>query len=122
MRKQRNMSQIKEQKKTPEKELIKTETSNILDKEFKTLVIRMLNELRGKEDELSQNLNGQLENIKKNQSKIKNTTTEVKNTLQGINSRVHGAEDQICDLEDKKADNTQSKQKKERRIQKMRKV
>ena len=36
---------MKEQNKTSEKELNKMETSNLLDAEFKTLVIRMLNEL-----------------------------------------------------------------------------
>ena len=46
------MSPIKEQNKTPEKELNKMETSNLLEAEFKTLVIRMLNELRGTVDEL----------------------------------------------------------------------
>ena len=45
MRKQRNMAQMKEQNKTPEKELNKVETSNPLDSEFKTPVIRMLKEL-----------------------------------------------------------------------------
>ena len=54
------MVQMKEQIKTPEKEVNKMETSNLLDAEFKTLVIRMLNEF-------SKNLKG----IKKNQSKIK---------------------------------------------------
>ena len=39
------MSQMKEHNKTSEKELNKIETSNLLDTEFKTLVIRMLNEL-----------------------------------------------------------------------------
>ena len=39
------MAQVKEHNKTPEKELNKMETSNLLDAEFKTLVIRMLNEL-----------------------------------------------------------------------------
>ena len=45
MRRQRNMSQMREQSKTPERELQKMETSNLLDVEFKTLVIKMLNEL-----------------------------------------------------------------------------
>ena len=40
MRKQNNMSQIKEQNKTPEKEINKMETSNLPDAEFKTLVTR----------------------------------------------------------------------------------
>ena len=60
MRKQRNMAQMKEQIKTPEKELNKMEISNLSDAEFKTLVIRMLKELS--ED---------LSSIKKTQSEIK---------------------------------------------------
>ena len=42
MRRQRNMAQMKEQNKTPEKELAKIEISNLSDADFKTLVIRML--------------------------------------------------------------------------------
>ena len=36
---------MKEQNKTPEKQLHKMETSNIPDTDFETLVTRMLNEL-----------------------------------------------------------------------------
>ena len=46
MSRQRNVSQMKEQNKIPEKYLNKIKTSNLLDAEFKTLVIRMLNALR----------------------------------------------------------------------------
>ena len=45
MRRQRNMAQMKDQIKIPEKELNKTEISNLSDAEFKTLVIRMLKNL-----------------------------------------------------------------------------
>ena len=119
MRTQRNMSQMKEQNKTPEKELNKMETSNLLDAEWKTLVIRMLSELRGRVDELSENFNKEignikteLQNIKKNQPEMKTTLTEMKNTLQGINSGVHEAEDQFRDWEDKEVENAQSEQQK----------
>ena len=47
MKRQRNMVQMKEQNKTPEKELNKMEMSNLSHAEFKTLVIRMLKELIG---------------------------------------------------------------------------
>ena len=47
MRIQRNMAQMREQNKTPEKQLNKMEISNLSDAEFKTLVIRMLKELIG---------------------------------------------------------------------------
>ena len=45
MSRHRNKTQMKEQIKTPEKELNKMEVSNLSDAEFKTLVIRMLREL-----------------------------------------------------------------------------
>ena len=70
MRRQRNKAQIKKQNKTPEKELNKMETSYLLDAEFKTLVIRMVNELR-------ENLNS----ILKIQLEMKETLIEIKNNL-----------------------------------------
>ena len=57
---QRNMAQMKEQNKAPEKGLNKMEISNLSDVEFKTLVIRILKELS--ED---------LSSIKKSQSERK---------------------------------------------------
>ena len=45
MRRQRNMSKMKELIKTPKKEINKMETSNLSDAEFKMLAIRMLKEL-----------------------------------------------------------------------------
>ena len=45
MKKQRNLAQMKEQVKTPEKELNEMEIINLLDAEFKTLVMTLLKEL-----------------------------------------------------------------------------
>ena len=47
MRRQRNMAQMKEQIKTPEKGLNEMEISNLSEAEFKTLVVRVLTELIG---------------------------------------------------------------------------
>ena len=80
MRRQRNMTQMKGQIKTPEEELNKMEIHNLSDAEFKTLFIRMLKELS--ED---------LSSTKKTQSVIKYILTEIKNNLQGNNSRVDEA-------------------------------
>ena len=66
MRRRRSMAQIKEQIKTPKKELKKMEISNLSDAEFKTLV-RMFKEL-------SEDLN----NTKKIESETKDTLIEVK--------------------------------------------
>ena len=70
------MAQMKEQIKIPGKELNKMENSNLLDAEFKTVLIRMLKEL-------SEDLNS----IKEIQSERKDTLIEIKNNLQGNNSR-----------------------------------
>ena len=65
------MVQMKEQIKTPEKELNEMEISNLSDAEFETLVFRMLKEF-------SKDLNS----IKKIQSEMKSTLLEIKNNLQ----------------------------------------
>ena len=107
------MAQMKAQHKTPEKELNRMETSNLLDAEFNTLVIRILKEL-------SENFNSikkDTETIKKNQTEMNNTLTEMKNTLQGINSGIDEATNQRRVLEDKEAENTKMEEQKEKRIQ-----
>ena len=86
MRGQRKAFQMKEQDKTPE-ELSEVVKSNLPDKEFKVMIIKMLNELRRRMDEHSEKFNKQLENINKNQTEQNNTINEIKNILEGINSR-----------------------------------
>ena len=66
------MAPIKEQIKTPEKELSDEEIANLSDAEFKTLVIRMLTELT----ELG----------RKMKEEMKATQSEIKQNIQGINS------------------------------------
>ena len=74
--------------------------------EFKTLVIRML-------EELSEDLSS----IEKIQSEMKGTLIEIKNDLQGINRRVDEAKNQISDLEYKQA-KKKSEQQEEKTIKK----
>ena len=61
---------MKEQIKTPEKELNKREVSNLSHSEFKTLVVRMLKEV-------SEDLNS----IKMIQSDMKDSLIEIKKNL-----------------------------------------
>ena len=72
MRRQRNMAQIKEQIKTPEKELYKMEMRKLSDTQFITPVIRMLKELS--ED---------FSSTKKMESETEDTIIEMKNNFQG---------------------------------------
>ena len=87
MRKQRNMAQVKEQNKTPEKELNKMQIAKLSDVEFKTLVIRMLKELTEYSNSITEEMKVTLSDIKKDQ--------------QGTNSEGKEAETQINNLEHK---------------------
>ena len=76
MKRQKNIVQVKEQNKTPEKELNNmAPISKVLDAEFKTLVIRMLKEL-----------SKDLGSIKKTQAEVKAKLSDIKKNLQGTNS------------------------------------
>ena len=73
------MAQIKEQIKTPEKQLNEMDISNLSNAESKTLVIRMLKDLS--ED---------FRSIQKIQSEMQDTLIEIKNNLQGNNRNNSG--------------------------------
>ena len=109
MRRQRNIAQMKEQNKTPEKELNKMEITNISDAEFKMMVIMMLKELIEYGN-----------NIKKTREEMKITLSEMKKNLQETNSGGDEARIQINDLEHKEEISIQSEQQEEKKFKKMR--
>ena len=86
------------------------EISNLFNKEFMIMIVKMFKELRRRLDEESQKLevfNTELENIKKNQ-------TELKNTVKGSNSRLDDTE-VSSKLEDRVVKITKAKKKKEKK-------
>ena len=95
---------MKEQNKTPEKELNETEIANLSDAEFKTLVIRMLRELT----EYGNNIKGEM----------KATLSEIKKNPQGTNREGKEAGTQIHNLEQKEEISIQPEQQEEIRIKK----
>ena len=98
------MAQMKEQIKTPEKELSNEEIDNLSDAEFKTLVIRMLTEL--------------VEFGHKMKEEMKTIQSEIKENIQGTNSEGKETGTQINDLEQNEKVSIQPEQNKETRIQK----
>ena len=56
---------MKEQDKTLEKELTKVDIRNIPDKEFKIMIIKMLNEHRRRMDKHDEKFSKELENMKR---------------------------------------------------------
>ena len=95
---------MKEQIKTPEKELTETEIANLSDVEFKTLVIRMLREM--------------IEYSCKIKEEAKARQSEIKKNIQGTNSEGKETGTQINSLEQKEEINIQPEQNDGTRIQK----
>ena len=95
---------MKEQIKTPEKQVRDEEIANLSDAEFKTLVNRMLAEM--------------VQYSCKIQEKVKAMESEVKKNIQGTNSEGKKTRTQINCLEQKEEINFQLKQNEETTIQK----
>ena len=90
------MYQIKEQDKTPEKQLNEVEIGNLPGKEFRIMIVKMIQDLgkrmEAKIKRMQETFNKDLEELKNKQTEMNNTITEVKNILEGINSRITEAE------------------------------
>ena len=114
------MYQMKEQDKTPRKQLNEVEIGNLPEKEFRIMIVKVIQGL-GKRMEakikmMQEMYNKELEELKKRKTEMNNTITETKNTLGGINSRITEAEERISDLEDRMVEFTAAEQNKEKRM------
>ena len=111
---------MKEQDKTPEEQLSEVEIGNLPGKEFRVMIIKMIQDLGGKMEawikKIKEMFNKDLEELKNKQPEVNNTITEMKNTLEGINSRITEAEERISELEDRMVEITVAKQNKEKRM------
>ena len=96
---------MKEQDKTPEKQLNEVEIGNLPEKEFRIMLVKMIQDLRirkeAKIEKMQEMFNKDLEELKNKQTEMNNTISEMKTTLEGINSRITESEELISDLEDR---------------------
>ena len=109
---------MKEQDKTPEKQLNEVEIGNIPEKEFRIMVVKMIQDLgkrmEAKIEKMQEMFNKDLEELKNKQTEMNNTITEMKTKLEGPNSRITQAEAQITDLEDRMVEFTAMEENKEK--------
>ena len=89
------------------------------DKEFKLTLTKMLTEVRKRIDDLSENFNKEIENMK-NASQLNNAITEIKTTIQGMNSRLLGVEERTSVMEDREKQNNQAEEQRKKELLKMR--
>ena len=122
------MYRMKEQDTSPEKQLNEVEIGNLPEKEFRVMILKMIQDFRKRMEaeiekmqeifnkDLEELKNKHLEKLKNKQTEMNNTITEMKNILEGINSRITEAEEQISDLEHRMVEFTAMEQNKEKRM------
>ena len=116
MRKQRNTQQMKEQGKNPTDQTNDEEISSLPEKEFRVMIVKMIQNLGNRMEKIQETFNKDLEELKSKQAMMNNTVNEIKTSLEGIHSRITEAEEQISDLEDKRVEITTEQQNKEKRM------
>ena len=108
--------------KTPENQLNEVEIGNLPEKEFRIMIVKMIQDLgkrmEAKIEKMQEVFNKDLEGLKNKQTEMNNTITKMKTTLEGINSRITEAEERISDLEDGMVEFTAAQQNKEKEREK----
>ena len=110
---------MKEQGKNPPDLTNEEETGSLCEKEFRVMIVKMIQNLGNRMEKLEDTFNKDLEELKSKQRVMNNTVNEIKNSLEGINSRITEAEEWISDLEDKIVEITTAEQNKEKRMKRI---
>ena len=107
---------MKEQGKNLQDQINKDEIGNLSEKEFRVMIVKMIQNLGNRMEKIQETFNKDLEELKSKQTVMKNTINEIKNNLKGINSGITEAEEWIGELEDKMVEITVREQNKEKRM------
>ena len=75
------------------------EIGNTHEKEFRVMIVKMIQNLGNRMEKTQERFNKDLEEVRSKQTMINNTINEIKNSLEGINSIITEAEELITALE-----------------------
>ena len=93
MKRQRNTTQMKKQTRNKEVQINEEKISQLPEKEFRIMIVKMIKNLEKKMEKMQKSINKEdLEELKNKHADTNNTITEIKNALEGINSRISEAE------------------------------
>ena len=97
---------MKEKGRNSQDQINKQEISNILEREFRLMIVKMLQRVENKMEKMKETIDHvntitkEIEETKNKQTEMNNTITEIKATPEGTNSRITEAENWISELED----------------------
>ena len=86
---------MKEQGKIPPDQTNEEEIGSLPEKEFRVMIVKMIQNLGNRMEEIQETFNKDLEALKSKQTMMNNTINGIKNPLEGINRRKTEAEEQL---------------------------
>ena len=96
MKRQETITQIREKGKTPENQLSDEEILSLQEKDFRLLMLKVMqnigNKLEAKTDNLQETLTKEIQD-RKLKKEMQHMITEIKNSLEAANSRIQEAEE-----------------------------
>ena len=107
------------QGKNPPDQTNEEETGSLPEKQFRVLIVKMIQNLGKSMEKIQEMFNKDLEELKSKQTMMNTTISEMKNSLEGINSRISEAEERISDLEDKIVEIITAEHNKEKRMKRI---
>ena len=81
MKRQRNTTQIKEQTRNTEIQINKEEISKLPEKEFRIMIVKVIQNLENKMEKMQESINKDPEELKNKHTETNNTITEIKKIL-----------------------------------------
>ena len=77
MRRQRNTQHVKEQGKNPPDQTNEEEIGSLREKEFRVMIVKMIQNLGNRMEKIQETLNKDLEELKSKQTMMNNTRNEI---------------------------------------------
>ena len=113
------MQQMKKLGKNPPDQTNEEEIGCLPEKEFRVLIVKMIQNLGNRMEKTQETLNKDLEELKSIQTMMNNTISEIKNSPEGINSRITEGEERMTNKEDKIVEIITTEQNKEKTMKRI---
>ena len=105
--------------KNPPDQTNEEEIGCLPEKEFRVLIVKMIQNLGNRMEKTQETLNKDLEELKSIQTMMNNTISEIKNSPEGINSRITEGEERMTNKEDKIVEIITTEQNKEKTMKRI---
>ena len=81
--------------------LIKTNLSNIMEQEFRIIVIKLISGLKESMEDNRQSIATEIKGLRNSHEELKNAKNEVQNKMEAAIARIEEPEERISELDDK---------------------